>query len=235
MKPIAGRFSVAGTVAIAILLGSARPAAAAPGGARVGTQVPDAAALSEARLLAAALNSLTGLTASFTQTVESAALPSPQIERGIVYLLRPGRMRFEYLEPRGKLAIADGRQTILYLPEDRQVVVAPLGARETRSGIGLLLEDPVDLVSQFSVSWERPAAPGEARILRLTPLSGAAEYRFLLVETDADHLVRTLTVVDPLGSKVTYRFEHVTRVATLDPSLFRFTAPKGVAVQEAGP
>ncbi|HKN47091.1 MAG TPA: outer membrane lipoprotein carrier protein LolA [Candidatus Polarisedimenticolia bacterium] len=234
MEPIVRRYPVAGTVAIAILLVSAHPATAAPGGTRAETQDFDAAALSEARLLSAALNSLTGLTAAFTQTVESAALPSPQIERGIVYLLRPGRMRFEYLVPKGKLAIADGRRTILYLPEDRQVVTAPLDARETRSGIGLLLEDPVDLVSEFSVAWDRPAGPAGARILRLTPRSGAAEYQFLLVETDADHLVRTLTVVDPLGSRVTYRFEHVTRVATLDPSLFSFTVPKGVAVQDAG-
>src|SRR2546427_579479 len=111
MEPIVRRSPVAGTVAIAILLVSAHPATAAPGGARAETQDFDAAALSEARLLSAALNSLTGLTAAFTQTVESAALPSPQIERGIVYLLRPGRMRVEYLVPKGKLAIADGRRS----------------------------------------------------------------------------------------------------------------------------
>lgn len=210
--------------------------AAAPADeAGVARQAPDAAALSEARLISAALNSVTGLTASFTQTVESAALPSPQVERGILYLLRPGRMRFEYLEPKGKLAIADGRRTFLYLPEDRQALSAPLDPSRTKSGIGLLLEERIDLVSEFAISWDGPGEAGGTRLLRLAPRSTGAEYEFLLIATDVDHLIRALTVVDPLGGRVTYRFEHLMRAATLDAALFHFTAPKGVAVQEAAP
>lgn len=197
---------------------------------------PDA--VSEARLIEAALNGTTGFIASFTQTLESAALPRPQVERGTLFMLRPGRMRWEYDEPRGKIAIADGRRTILYLPEDRQVIVAPLASRQGEaagSGVGLLLEPRVDLVGAFAVSWGPAPERDGARPLLLTPRAERAAYRSLLVEPDAEHLVQAITVVDTLGGRVTYRFSRMRRVPTLPDSLFRFTPPKGVAIQEVAP
>src|SRR5712692_5408013 len=190
-------------------------------------------AVSEARLVEAALNSLTAMTALFTQTLESPALPSPQVERGVVYLQRPGRVRFEYEEPKGKLAIADGQRTYLYLPEERQVLVAPLGARGTRGGISLLLQERIDLVAEFAVAWGPEPPGGGARPLTLTPRVPRPEYQSLLLETDSDHLVTALTLVDPLGSRITYRFARLRRAAALDGALFRFAAPPGVSVREA--
>jgi outer membrane lipoprotein-sorting protein len=131
-----------------------------------GPDVP-ADAVSEARRVQEALNGVKGLVASFTQTVESAGLPRPQVEKGTVYLMRPGRMRWEYEVPRGKLAIADGRRTYLYLPEERQVLVAPLDPDAARTGISILL-NRVDLVSSFAITWG-PGPERGPRPLLLTP------------------------------------------------------------------
>jgi outer membrane lipoprotein carrier protein len=193
---------------------------------------PDAA--SEARLVEAALNGTSGLIASFTQTLESAALPRPQVEEGTVFLLRPGRMRWEYDRPKGKVAVADGHRTYLYLPDDRQVIVAPLdsGGEAAGSGMSLLLQANLDLVGAFSISWGPEPRDGGQRPLLLTPRQTRPAYQYLLLEPDGDHLIRALTVVDPLGSRVTYRFGAPRRVGTLPESLFRFTPPKGVEVQE---
>jgi outer membrane lipoprotein carrier protein len=223
MRVRSGAAAIAG-LALAL---TAPPIGAAP-------SAPEAA-VSEARLLSAALDSVTGLVASFTQTMESPALPSPQVERGTVYLLRPGRMRFEYDEPRGKLAIADGRRTWLYLPEERQVVVAPIGAAGGRAGVAILLDERIDLVRDFRIEWGPVPAEGGAPPLKLTPRTRAADYESLLVSTDPEHLVRTLAVVDALGGRVTYRFTHTRRQDSLDPALFRFVVPSGVEVQESPP
>ncbi|MFQ5877182.1 MAG: outer membrane lipoprotein carrier protein LolA [Acidobacteriota bacterium] len=200
----------------------AAPAAASP---------PPEAAISEARLLEAALEGIRGLVASFTQTVDSPALPAPQVERGTVYMLRPGRMRWEYGEPPGKLAIADGRRTWLYLPEDRQAIVAPLDLEDPGPGMGLLMRPRVDLLREFRVAWGPPESGG-SRPLMLTPRSSRAGYQHLLVLTDAEHLIRSLVVVDTLGGRTTYRFSRLRRLPDLDPSLFRFTVPEGIQVQE---
>ena len=195
------------------------------------TATPEAA-LSEARLLEAALEGLDGLVATFTQTVESPALPSPQVERGTVYLLRPGRMRWEYEEPEGKLAIADGSRTYLYLPEERQAVTSSLDLDRPGGGMSLLLRGRVDLVGEFEIAWGSPAGQGERRPLLLTPRSPEAEYQHLLVETGEDHLIRSIAVVDALGARTTYRFSRLRRVSDLDGSLFRFVVPEGVSVEE---
>src|SRR5947209_3612447 len=107
-------------------------------------------AVGEARRVEEVLNGLKGFVASFTQTVESPGLPRPQIEKGTVYLLRPGRMRWAYDVPRGKLAVADGRRTYVYLPEERQVLVAPLDQEGARSGLSFLL-GRADLIGSFSI------------------------------------------------------------------------------------
>jgi outer membrane lipoprotein carrier protein len=214
----------------ALLAGTSAPAAGPP--ASESPAVP-ADAVIEARAVEEALNGLRGLVASFTQTVESAGLPRPQIEKGTVYLLRPGRMRWEYDVPRGKLAIADGRKSYVFLPEERQVLVAPLDPQGTRNGVGLLLNQ-VDLVGSFEISWG-PGTVSGARPLLLKPRAPRAEYDALLLVTGPDHLVRALTIVEPLGSRVTYRFDRVRRVDTLDEKMFRFEPPPGVEIVELAP
>ena len=211
------------------LAGAGRTAEAAappPAGAQ-------ADAVGEARRLEEALNGVRGLIASFTQTVESPGLPRPQIEKGTVYLLRPGRMRFQYDTPKGKLAISDGRKTYLYLPEERQVLVAPLDPRSPASGVSILMQR-IDLVSTFAVSWG-PGPERGPRPLMLSPRAPQPEYEYLLLTTGPDRLVRSLTIVEPLGSRVTYRLDRVRQVDTLDDELFEFSPPAGIEVQEVGP
>jgi outer membrane lipoprotein carrier protein len=208
-------------------------AAALAGAAARRAEAPPADAVAEARAVEEALNGVRGLVASFTQTVESAGLPRPQVEKGTLSLLRPGRMRWEYDEPPGKLAVADGRKSYVYLPEERQVLVAPLDLQGTRNGVGLLL-GPVDLVGSFEISWGPPTSTGP-RPLLLKPRAARPEYDQLLLVPAEDHLVRALTIVDPLGSRITYRFDRIRRVETLDDALFRFQAPPGVEVQEVTP
>ncbi|MCZ6696019.1 MAG: outer membrane lipoprotein carrier protein LolA [Acidobacteria bacterium] len=202
-----------------------------PGAAPSGTG--DAA--KHALRLQASLESIRGLVASFTQTLESPGLPRPQTETGTVFLLRPGKMRWEYDEPPGKLAIADGSRVYLYLPEDRQVVVAPLHLDDAGQGMSLLLRDRIDLSREFSIGWGTAAQTAGSRPLLLRPRSPGADYDYLLVESESDGLIRALTIVDPLGGRVSYRFDRVRLVGSLPESLFHFEAPPDVKIREIAP
>ena len=186
-----------------------------------------------ARALGARLAAVHGLTAHFTQTLDAASLPSPQIEEGTLYLLRPGRMRWDYSRPAGKLALADGVRTWLYLPEDRQALSAPLGSGAD-SGATLLMRETPDLTAEFEASWSRERGRDDRPILALKPRAADAPYDRILVETDAGGFPAALTVLDALGGRVVYRFTGLRFVDTLDPALFRFTPPAGVSVQEIG-
>ena len=217
-------------IALACLVPAAGWAAGSPAPTVAGGA---ADAVGEARRVEEALNGVRGLIASFTQTVESPGLPRPQIEKGTLYLLRPGRMRFQYDVPKGKLAIADGRKTYLYLPEERQVLVAPLDPRSPGSGVSILLQR-IDLVATFTVGWG-PGPERGPRPLMLSPRSPQPEYEYLLLTTGPDRLVKSLTIVEPLGSRVTYRLERARQVDSLPDELFEFNPPAGIEVQEVGP
>src|SRR5262245_55238977 len=90
----------AAAFALAAALASAE--AIVPAGA-VHASVAASPARGDARAAARAvgerLAAVRGLTARFTQTLDAASLPGPQIEEGTLYLLRPGRMRWEYSRP----------------------------------------------------------------------------------------------------------------------------------------
>lgn len=226
----AGLPVLAAAVAVAAV---AAGAATAPAAAASPDRPTRKDAVAAARALGARLAGVTGLTARFTQTLDSASLPEPQVEEGTLFLLRPGRMRWEYTRPPGKLALADGTRTWLYTPEDRQVLMAPL-AGSAAEGATLLMQDAADLTAEFDASWSRERGADDRPLLALKPRVAGATYDRILVATDATGFPITLTVLDALGGRVVYRFSDLKFARTLDPDLFRFTPPPGVPVQEIG-
>src|SRR5437899_5433750 len=56
----------------------------------------------------------------FAETYSGPAR-APRTETGTLYLRQPGRMRWEYSSPAGKLFISDGKNVYLYLPSSNRV------------------------------------------------------------------------------------------------------------------
>ena len=106
------------------------------------------------------------LQCNFVQELLSGALGSGLKESGRLYIARPGRMRWDYLEPERKVALIDGQRTTLYVEEDRELV------RGRLDGEGELL--PALLVGEgrlaglFSAELLAVSAAGVE--LRLVPL-----------------------------------------------------------------
>src|SRR5438876_8262263 len=59
-------------------------------------------------------NHLHTLEAQFTEIYRGAGISRE--ESGTLWLKRPGRMRWEYRQPREKLFISDGKQAWFYIP-----------------------------------------------------------------------------------------------------------------------
>jgi outer membrane lipoprotein carrier protein len=203
-------------------------AAAATAGAAEG----NGSAATAARRLEERLAAVKGVEADFVQTLDTPALPEPQVESGRLFLERPGRMRWEYQVPKGKLALADGKDTWLWLPEDQVAITTPLAGDERDSGVSLLMRERIDVLARFTVDWG-PAVRNEPRPLRLKPKTADAPYDALLVDVDPTGFPRQLTVLDSLGGRVTYRLSNLKFTDHLDPALFRFTPPPGATIQRA--
>src|SRR3954470_20370831 len=69
-------------------------------------------------------NDLRSMRASFTETYRGAGIT--RTESGTLWLRRPGKMRWEYSEPREKLFVSDGKTAYFYVPGERQARKAPL-------------------------------------------------------------------------------------------------------------
>jgi outer membrane lipoprotein carrier protein len=80
------------------------------------------------RKLQARYDATKDFTADFTQTVEAATLGKPLQSAGQVFFKRPGRMRWEFLEPEKQTIIADGKLLWVYQPEHHQVLKPPFRA-----------------------------------------------------------------------------------------------------------
>jgi outer membrane lipoprotein carrier protein len=167
---------------------------------------------------------------NFRQTYRAPGMD--QVESGTFWLKKPGLMRWEYRSPEEKLFVADGRESFLYVPEDRQVTVQPLRASDLRS-TPLDLFWGGDISRSFTASWEKEFSPQGERTcqIRLTPRRRETEYAFLVLELDSQtYDLRRILIREPSGNTSEFFFTNVTENARIKREAFQFKAPKGVEI-----
>jgi outer membrane lipoprotein carrier protein len=167
------------------------------------------------------------LVARFTQSYRSGMLGREVVERGVVSIKRPGRMRWEYKDPEAKLFVSDGRTFYFYVPADKQVIVSEQDPG--RSLAARLLSGRGGLLDEFEASLEEPLEEGVLR-LRLVPRREQAELAQAHVDVEASGRIRSILVEDAQGNRTRFLFEAVRENTGLDDRLFRFEVPTGVEV-----
>jgi outer membrane lipoprotein carrier protein len=206
----------------------ARPLLLAPVAALIAAWVPGALA-GEAEDLARRLEErhrrLTDLTARFVQKYRSGALGREVVERGVVSIKQPGRMRWEYQQPEKKLFVSDGKTFYFYVPADKQVLVREQAGE--RSVPAQLLSGRGDLLSEFKASIEDSP---EGRRLLLIPRSPDPEVESVLVDLDEQARIRSIEVVDAQGNRSLFEFHDIKENVGLKDKLFHFEVPRGVEV-----
>jgi outer membrane lipoprotein carrier protein len=167
------------------------------------------------------------LVARFTESYRSGMLSREVVERGIVSIKRPGRMRWEYKDPEEKLFISDGKTFYFYVPADRQVIVSEQGAE--RSLAARLLSGRGGLLGEFDASLEEPLEEGVLRV-KLVPRREQPDVVRAFVDVEPSGRLREVQLEDVQGNRTRFRFEGVRENTGLRDSLFRFDVPPGVEV-----
>src|SRR3954469_1096232 len=90
-------------------------------------------------------------TADFSQTYRGGVLRTRTVEQGTVTVKKPGLMRWEYLKPEKKEFVSDGRKTYLYVPQDKQVIVADAETEGTSTSY-LFLAGKGDITRDFTAA-----------------------------------------------------------------------------------
>jgi outer membrane lipoprotein carrier protein len=170
------------------------------------------------------------LEARFVQTLESGALGTGLEESGRIYVSRPGRMRWDYLEPERKIALVDGESTRLYLEEDRQLWE---GRLEDDALLATLLTGGERIDAGFEATLQATPKRGGrgAYRLRLVPRGGAESFRHVVLTLRAPGFgIEAAEVLDGAGNLMQYRFAKLRRNAGLSDTLFHFEPPPGTDV-----
>jgi len=167
------------------------------------------------------------LVARFSQSYRSGMLGREVVERGVVTIKRPGRMRWEYKDPEPKLFVSDGRTFYFYVPADRQVIVSEQD--EQRSLAARLLSGRGGLSAEFAASMEEPMEEGVLRV-KLVPRHAQPDVEKAFLDVEPSGRIRSILLEDVQGNRTRFRFESVRENTGVKDDLFRFAVPPGVEV-----
>jgi outer membrane lipoprotein carrier protein len=176
--------------------------------------------------LHAFLGEVRSLRAEFQQNVYDEDARPIDAASGNVYIARPGRFRWDYLEPYPQEIVGDGEKVWIYDSELEQVTVRPLGDALGDTPVMLLSSDePVEH------SFDVRAVEGSDGYewAQLTPLGDQVSFKEIRLGFEGETL-RVMELLDAFGQLTRLRFADLERNPELDPALFEFTPPEGADV-----
>ncbi|HLX74216.1 MAG TPA: outer membrane lipoprotein chaperone LolA [Terriglobales bacterium] len=177
-------------------------------------------------------NHLRTLQANFTEIYRGNGISRE--ESGTLWLKRPGKMRWNYQQPRQKLFTSNGKEAWFYVPGEQQARKTPMKKLEDlRSPLGYLL-GKTKLQKEFeALSLAPDVAPLQSgdTVLRGVPRFMQMVNQVIMEIGPESRIVR-LVVDGADGSTTEYRFEEQKENVEMADSLFQFTPPPGVQVIE---
>ena len=197
-------------------------------GAAACAQQPTAAAL--AKKVDAHYNHLHSLETRYTERYQGMGMD--RTESGTLTLLKPGRMRWAYDSPAGKVFILDGTNAISYTPGDAEVTRFPeKRLDDLRSPLRFLLGHTELEKELQSLSVTLVTLNGQTGYtLWGTPVGMEQRVRSLAVTVDGQGMIQTLRIEETDGAITTFTFSEMHENAPVNDGDFRFIPPAGVVV-----
>jgi outer membrane lipoprotein carrier protein len=179
-------------------------------------------------------NNLKTLQVSFSESYRGAGVSRD--ETGTLELKKPGKMRWDYRQPRSKLFLSDGKTAWFYVPGEQQVRKASVKTLDDfRSPLRYLL-GKTKLEKEFNglslAPDVQPIDSGDV-VLRGVPKSMADRVSQVLLEVTPEARLRRLIIEEADGSTTEFRFSDEKTNAPLADARFKFTPPAGVETIEA--
>jgi outer membrane lipoprotein carrier protein len=166
------------------------------------------------------------LEADFHQQVLTSEGKLQQESDGHVWILRPGRFRWNYLTPYKQQLVADGRHLWSFDEDLAQVSVQPMD-KVFSATPAMLLSGNEPLEKVFDLQ-EQPANDGQQQVL-LTPKSNDSsviEVHLLF----SKGILSRIEARDNFGNTTSFTFSKLVRNGPVDEGIFRFVPPPDVDV-----
>ena len=177
-------------------------------------------------------NQMHSLKARFTESYEGLGIH--RTESGTLLLLKPGRMKWDYSEPAGKMFLLDGKFAWFYSHGDSQVQRIPAQQLDDlRSPLRFLLGH-TELEKEMNTLSLAAAANGG---FTLTGQPKGQEKRVtrLTLTVTADGTITGIEIEEADGALTRFTFTGELPNAPVPAETFHFTPPPGVPVVNALP
>ncbi len=152
-------------------------------------------------------------------------------ESGTLLLRKPGRMRWDYTQPKGKLFVGDGKFLWLYTPaENRAEKMKLQESDDMRAPLAFLL-GKLHFDKEFRNLQGRPEGGG----MRITaePKTDNLPYSSVEFLVSPDSQIRQVKVTGFDRSILEFTFEQEKMDPPLDSKLFQFQLPPGAQLESA--
>lgn len=177
-------------------------------------------------------NSLRTLELTFEQTY-IAPNRARRVESGSLRVRKPGRMRWEYTKPDGKLFISDGNTYWYYSVLSKRAERMKLKeAQDIQAPLAFLI-GKLDFQRDFGKFLVQPV--GETVTITAEPKNPQkSPFQSVAFTVGRDSKISELTIKSQDAATMIFRFSSEVRNPALAESLFTFVAPPGVEVVAGG-
>jgi outer membrane lipoprotein-sorting protein len=155
------------------------------------------------------LNSISSMQAGFVQVG-----PNGELDQGVVYARKPGRLRFEYAPPSPYLIVSDGQTIAVSNSQLRTVDRYPL----LENPLSIILKDGIDLTRDANIV----AIDHQSGTLRITARqdSGPLKGQVTLIFSDPAIELRQWIITDAQGLQTMIALKDMKTQLQIDPSKF---------------
>jgi len=160
---------------------------------------------------------------SFTESYQQGA--RTRVEKGELYLRKPGRMRWQYTAPTGKLFVSDGKFIYSYTPQDNRAEKMKLKETDDMRAPLAFLLGRLDFNKDFREFHARPEDGGV--FITAIPKSDKLPYSEVSFLAAPDFTIRRLEVKGQDNSVLRFAFENEKKDPAIQDAMFRFTPPPG--------
>jgi outer membrane lipoprotein carrier protein len=151
-------------------------------------------------------------------------------DAGLLMLRKPGKMRWDYTQPKGKLFVSDGKYLWLYTPDENRVEKMKLKeSDDMRAPLAFLL-GKLDFSKEFRNIQAKPEGSGTR--ITAEPKTDNLPYSAVEFVVTSENIIREVKVTGFDHSVLDFTFgnEHMNPV--LESRTFEFQMPKGAQLVE---
>jgi outer membrane lipoprotein carrier protein len=217
---------------------------AAPRMATADEQAVDAQALQEVQEVVKKIQvryeKTKDLQASFTQKTRIEGFSTPVVSAGRFSVKKPGRLRWDYIEPATEEIYVNKDDVKMYVPEHKQVLVGKLTYMAASQAPLQLLQGVAKLDEEFDIepTANKERGAGGIPLVSLTPKQGRAEperaiQKIVIEVQPKTFFLKTIALHEVSGNIATFEFTELKPNSGLKDELFDFKTPADVEIVRA--